>query len=212
MTSKQLRQLWFTVGAVLFYFSFNFLSWSQRWTIGLPGLSFTNQDPVVANYFGILVCGPILAVELLITRQYVRRSQSALWAARIPTFFDPEPEFTSTDTKVLQVILYAGVLAFSEIAQIHFFEKFMNSEITYQDKGITPGLSKLTYFVWPWHAFDRGYKFFGCAYFPFWEPWAILLGELLLLWLFIKASLDILRLRKTRVSNSETNGGGNLEK
>src|SRR5579863_5124726 len=202
MTSKQLRQLWFAVGTVLFYLSFNFCSWSQRWIIAFPVPNFTNTNPDVANYLGVLICAPILFVELLITQQYMRSSQSSGWASRIPTFFDPAPAFAATHTKILQATLYGGVLAFAEIAQFHFFEKFiMRSEVTYHGHVVSRGLSKFTEFVSPWHALDNGYKLLGCTYYPFWEPWALVAGELFLLWVFTKTTLDIFLPQRVKMAH-----------
>lgn len=178
-------------GSVLFYLTFNLVSFSQKWDLSIPGIDFKNADYAAAAYYGILLCGPILTVQLFITQRYVQVAKSNLWAQRIPTFFDPPPNFSARDAKFLQLTLYVAFVLFAEIGQVHFLDKFFKGNAKYGAQVITPGFSKLTTFFSLSQAFDDAYKYYGYTYFPFWEPWLFLVGEVLLLLLCLRTTVKI---------------------
>jgi len=204
VSQKQLSKIWTSIGVVLFYLSFNAWSRTQQWNISLPGIEFKTIGTYGAAIYGMLLCGVILWIELAVANLHAVRSGSQNWAARIPSVFDPQPDFAKIDSKIFQSLTSIGFLLFPIIAQIHFLDIVFLGTVTLKGVPFTTGRRHPLVYVPLGQAFTDKFRYdTALSYLPFWEAWFFVLFEILLVLYLIYVGQSIFFWSDTRRRKGE---------
>jgi hypothetical protein len=188
MDDSTLQKIWSSVGLATAYLSLNFWSYTQQWRLELPALiKFNAIGPTgriltdASAVYGILLTAPLLIVLLQLTRLYARRrTMEAIGLARLPVLLNVEADPASSEGWWFQAVSAVVILVFPLMAQVHFFDKFLDGEASNGSTRII-GLGHYTPDRNIW--FDNTFRYDSVSYYPFFEPWLLLVFELTVLWL-----------------------------
>lgn len=184
MNAESLTKLWSAIGASLLYLTLNAWSASQKFPVKLPGLTFEELDPYNAVLPGIFLGAPLLLLLLLVQQAYQRRVREESWVTRMPVAFGLSIDNPKDGiARIYQAIILVLFVAVPVAGQVHFVDKLFRGQALERTSGdpVAQGITHLTNFFPPSVLWTSDYVFAdagkGMTFFPFWEPWLVILLE-----------------------------------
>jgi hypothetical protein len=185
MTMSWLRNAWSTMLVLVLAVSFNALSLTQRWGVAITWPFDVSQERRTTYQWApvmLTIWVPAtLALMILTNKLLHRRKQERPWD-RIPGVYGWPTSVLNPFALRLRKLIVVGSAAFPTYVGWHLVRK-MTKAIAYCDGSAvaTAWYEHFTHFVSPLVAFAPGPRCLldgidsGVTFFPFWEPWAVLL-------------------------------------
>jgi len=203
VTQRQsVTQIWSAIGISLFALTVDVL-------LRTAGVKSTLSAMVVSSdfvgsysvaIFGILFGAPMLMGLIYVTRYYLSKWPATNWCERLPIAFNLNLRKTDELGSKVQLVFLIVFLIVPMIGQARFFLRMIEGTVYLQSKPFTLGrLDHFVKFVPPGEALWNSEYIHGpnpdgtgwVTYFPFYEPWILLIAEAVLLIYFCGLMKDL---------------------
>jgi len=198
MNQETLNRIWSVVTATLLYFSLNAWSLSQQWQLALPGSPFKDGKftPHGVTLIALPLCGILLVITSLLTVTYARQSKVKDWAGRLPKFVNLPINIAKPEGRFAQACSVSLLLILPLLAQLHFIVKFLAGAAYRGTTRLYSGIDHLRHYVAAGDAFSGKYSYdrmgdIAPTFVPFWEPWAFVLIEAVVLCVVFRCVLVV---------------------
>lgn len=184
MRATTLARLWLVIGVFELYLMLNAMVGAYKWGLKFPGIAFEFGKPLDAALIGCVAGLGVMMVLLWVGQRYARHFCNEARLHRLP------PPFSLNDRNslVLHLAQLAAFLLLPLIALISLFIKYIDGPFCVRTETETigcdtngfeqvgAGADHFSYVPFSQVLPSRSYIYGnGADYWPFWEPWAILL-------------------------------------
>jgi hypothetical protein len=188
MDEKTLRVVWLASGAALFYFSVN--AWLASTDAGfhLPGVELPRFHKAII--YGTLAI-PLVFFVVWVSHEYARLRSNLDRSLRIPAVLERGLE--SGNGLVVRWIVFVGFVVVPVAAQLHFLNQILSGTVFARNGGpVASGPFEMLTKPLPlcrncWRFGDAH----GVEFFPFVQPWGLVVAVLVLLMYFVRLLLRI---------------------
>lgn len=206
-----LTKIYSWLGVITANIAINAWSRSQQGPT-LPGFGLSDIDQETVPIFGVLLVAPLLLLLLYVLLRYQRAAKDTGIFHRVPVAFDIPLMASGWLARLYQWILLLALVVMPVASQIHFMRLIYEGTTWECEPDHHDFATRLEHFTKPapfsvlWdHKYcfgpkkKDGVRSEGCddvavcevTFFPFWQPWLYVLGEFLVLMLFISVMWGI---------------------